>query len=215
MDRYNINTLFEIAFGIKNYAMYKPNGVDSLPDAPGYTFNGIDLIEDETEASRISYMGTPIVFPIKFRGENYNFYNTSGEIEAFDLADFDLPSATLVNFRHPKILGKSTAVGASGTVKEIYGFDDWVVDIRGLCLRDPGHATAKTAYEQHLKLVDFDKVVESITVIGDLFADKDISKLTILETEFKQVQGKPGVIPFYMRCISDLPIELNLNQVGK
>ncbi|TLP81354.1 DUF6046 domain-containing protein [Maribacter sp. ACAM166] len=210
MADYNINTLFEIAFGIKNYAMYRPEGVGSLPNAPGFVYNNIDFIESLEETARVSYMGTPIVFPIKFRGENYKFYNSNGEIENFPVADFDLPSATLVNFRHPKIVSKTTALASNGTVKEMYGFDDWVVDIRGICLRDPGHATAKTAYEQHQKLIEFDEVADSITVIGDLFTDKNISKLTILETEFKQVQGKPGVIPFYMRCISDSPIELDL-----
>ena len=210
MDRYNVNALFQLAFGIKNFAVYNPEGVGTLPNAPAYNFNGIDLIEDVEAANRQSFMGTPIVFPIKFRGENYNFYNSNGDIESYPVADFNLPAATLVNFRHPKILAKTTALANSGTVKEMYGFDDWVVEIRGLCLRDPGHETAPTAYDQHLRLIEFDKIADSITVIGDLFADKDISKLTILETEFKQVQGKPGVIPFYMRCISDMPIELDL-----
>jgi hypothetical protein len=210
MDRYTVSRLFEIAFGIKNYAAYRPESVGSMPNDPEGVYSNINLIEEVAEASRVSYMGTPIVFPIKFRGENYNFYNTSGEIESFPIGDFELPAATMVNFRHSKILSKTTALSANGTVKEMYGFDDWVVDIRGLCLRDPSHATAKTAYEQHQKLVEFDKVADSITVIGDLFADKDISKLVILESEFKQVQGKPGVIPFYLRCISDQPLELEL-----
>lgn len=210
MEGYNVNALFNIAFGIKNFAMYRPESIGSLPNAPGFEYNGISIIEDVDAASRQSFMGTPIVFPIKFRGENYKFYNSNGEIETFPVADFDLPSATLVNFRHPKILSKTTALATNGSVKEMYGFDDWVVDIRGICLRDPGHATAQTAYEQHQKLIEFDQVADSITVIGDLFSDKGIYKLTVLETEFKQVQGKPGVIPFYMRCISDSAIELDL-----
>ncbi|WP_228235937.1 DUF6046 domain-containing protein [Allomuricauda sp. M10] len=208
MKQYDVATLFEIAFGIKNYALYRPEGVGTPPNPPGFNFSGIKVLEDVQEASRLSYMGTPIVFPIKFRGGNYNTYKVTGEIERFPIEDFELPAATLVNFRRAKILSTTNALANSGTVKEMYGFDDWTVDIRGLCLRDPGHPTAKTAYEQHEKLLDFEKIADSVVVVGDLFASKNIHHLVIKEIDFKQVQGKPGVIPFYLRCVSDSSTEL-------
>jgi len=210
MKDYNIATLFEIAFGIKNFAMYRPESVDSKPESPSFNYQGINIVEDVAEASRLSHLGTPILYPIKFKGSPYQFYTTSGELETFPVEDFELPAATLVNFRRAKILSQTTAVAGNGTVKELYGFNDWVIDIRGICLRDPSHPTAKTAYDQHLKLVEWDNIADSITVVGDLFADKDIGNLVIKEMDFKQVQGKPGVIPFFARCISDQPIELFL-----
>lgn len=210
MRKYDVATLFEIAFGIKNYAVFNPEGVGTPPNPPGFNFKGIKVLDDVQEASRLSYMGTPIVFPIKFRGGEYNHYNTSGEITTFSIDDFELPAATLVNFRRAKIMNTTNALSNSGTVKEMYGFDDWIVDIRGLCLSDPGHPTAKTARDQHLKLYEFEKFADSIVVIGDLFSDKDIHHLVIKEIDFKQVQGKPGVIPFYLRCVSDSTTDLNV-----
>lgn len=211
MKQYDVATLFEIAFGIKNYAVFNPEGVGTPPNPPGFNFKGIKVLDDVQEASRLSYMGTPVVFPIKFRGDNYRFYNSSGDIEEFPLEDFELPAATLVNFRRAKIMNTTNALANSGTVKEMYGFDDWIIDIRGLCLRDPGHPNAKTANAQHIMLNKYAEVIESISVVGDLFLDKDIHHLVIKEIDFKQVQGKPGVIPFYLRCVSDQAVELNLN----
>ena len=221
-NNYNTAQLFALAFGIKDFAIYqankalvryKPDGVGTLPEAPDYNFSGIKVLEDVQEASRLSYMGTPIVFPIKFRGDNYRIYNSSGDVDTFPYEDFELPAATLVNFRRAKIMSTTNALANSGTVKEMYGFDDWNIDIRGLCLRDPGHPTAKTAFEQHKMLVDFENVIESIGVTGDLFLEKNIHHLVIKEIDFKQVQGKPGVIPFYMRCVSDQSLELNFNTI--
>lgn len=210
MEAYNINQLFEIAFGIRGLAIFRPEGVDTPPNAPDFDFKGVQVVEDVVEASRISYMGTPIIFPIKFKGGNYRFYNTSGEVERYPVNDFDLPTATLVNFRRAKVKSNTRVLASEGTVKEIYGFDDWVIDIRGLCLKDPGNKTAPTAYDQHLRLLEFENIVDSITVVGDLFADKNIGNITIDEIDFKQVQGKPGIIPFYLRCSSDKPFELEL-----
>ncbi|KQC30176.1 DUF6046 domain-containing protein [Flagellimonas eckloniae] len=216
-NNYNTAEIFALAFGIKNFAIYQANRELVTFDTQGNaaptnkaSYKGVNIIEDVQEASRLSYMGTPIMFPIKFRGDNYRFYDSSGDVIEFPVKDFELPAATLVNFRRAKIMATTNALANNGTVKEMYGFDDWTIDIRGLCLRDPSHPTAKTAIEQHRRLVEFENIIESIAVTGDLFLDKDIHHLVIKEVDFKQVQGKPGVIPFYLRCVSDQSIELNL-----
>ncbi len=151
-----------------------------------------------------------IILPITLKGKQYQIFNEVGDVALKQFEDFEMPAATLVSFRRAKIITKTKALAAKGTVKEMYGFDDWRIDIRGFCLADPAHQTAKSAYEQKLRLYDFDNIVDSIQILGELFNDIDISNITIDELSFDQLKAKPGVIPFYMRCSSDEPLELRL-----
>lgn len=192
MENYKINELFEIAFGIKSVGTYK----------------NVNLQEGTDYATKLSALGTPMIVPIKFKGKGYQVFNDFGDIVLDTYADFDLPASTLVNLRRSKIIQKTKVSGVQSTVKEIFAFDDWQIDIRGFCLADASHPTAKTAREQRKKLYSFDKIVQEIKVVSELFNDFDISHLTIDEMLFTQLKGKPGVIPFYLRCSSDEPSDL-------
>ena len=210
MVEYNIAKLFEIAFGIKSVGVYNVDSYGSKPNNVNFNYSGLEVIPSIDPDAKMSYLGTPIVFPVKFKGKKYQVFNDQGDavLQSFD--DFDLPAATLVRFRRPKIKTKTLTNASKGSVKEIFAFNDWQIDIRGLCLRDPSHPNAQTAFEQKTKLYQFDTIVDSIQVIGKLFNDLDISHLTIDEIVFDQLKGKPGVIPFYMRCSSDEPLDLEL-----
>lgn len=194
MENYNTAQLFEIAFGIKSIGNYKD----------------VKLNDTLDYASKLSSLGTPMIVPIKFKGKGYQIYNSFGEIVTDTFEDFDLPAASLVNLRRAKTQVKTKASAAKGTVKEIFGFDDWRIDIRGFCLADASHKTAKSAREQKIKLNEFDAIVDSIQVVSELFDDFDISHLVIDEIQFNQLKGKPGVIPFYLKCSSDEPFDLFL-----
>lgn len=222
---YNIAKLFEIAFGIRSISAYNVGDVGSLPQdvkhqyqglnkesSNNNTFNysGIEVVNQPHEASRLSHLGTPIILPITLKGKKYQVFDRMGNIVYRQYDDFELPSASLVTMRHAKIINKTKANAANGTVKEMYGFDDWKIEIRGFCLSDPSHQNAQTAYNQKLKLFEFDKIVDSISVISEVFNDLDISNIVIEELSFNQLKGKPGVIPFHMKCVSDEPLELIL-----
>jgi hypothetical protein len=192
MENYNTAELFNLAFGIKSIGNYK---VDKLS-------TGLDY------ESKLSYLGTPMIVPIKFKGKGYQVFNDFGEVVIDTFEDFHLPASTLVNLRRAKTIVKTKASAAKGTVKEIFGFDDWQIDIMGFCLADDAHANAKTARDQKIKLNQFDAIVDSIQVVSELFEDFDISHLVINEIQFNQLRGKPGVIPFSLRCSSDEPSNL-------
>lgn len=208
MDSYNIAQLFDIAFGIKSIGLYKVDKVGDTPKDVNYNYSGIQITESLDYATKLSQLGTPMLVPIKFKGKGYQVYNDFGEIVSDTFEDFELPAATLVNFRRAKTISKTKASAAKGTIKELFGFDDWQIDIRGFCLADSSHATAKTAREQKIKLNEFDAIVDSIQVVSELFDDFNISHLVMEELQFNQLKGKPGVIPFYMRCSSDEPYDL-------
>lgn len=204
----NISSLFEIAFGIKGFVRYQASVGEEPSRTDAARFDGIPVISDPVEASRMSFMGTPVIFPIKFRGGNYNFIDSEGNVVDFQMDDFELPAATIVDFRRPKVMTTSRAVASEGTTKEMYGFDDWQIEIRGIALRDPSRTSDVTAYEQHLRLLEWESVADAISVSGDLFIDKNISHIVIREADFRTVQGKPGMMPFSFKCVSDKPAEL-------
>ncbi|MBU2923058.1 hypothetical protein KO504_17040 [Winogradskyella psychrotolerans] len=199
----DISQLFNAAFGFIPIT-YKPQiGLQPVGKA---VYASVPTEEYEA-AKKMSWMGTPIMFPVSFisSGNKYLQYNGRGElVEVEDLADFDLPPTTVVDFRRAKNVTKTNVLGSNGTVKEIYGFDDWQIRIRGLCLDTP---TVK-AYDLQSELLKWDNLADAIEVQGDLFVDKDIYRITIEEINFTQPQGRHNVIPFEITASSDQPIEL-------
>lgn len=208
---YKVTDLLTKAFGIKGVNMYKSK-MDVSGSASGnqLDYSGVEVVEDVAEASRLSYLGTPIIYPIVLKGKSYKAYGEDGALKDVRLENFELPVVSFSSFRRAKVMSQTRVVAGYGTVKETYGFTDWQIDIRGLCLRDPSHLTAKTAFEQHLELLKYDRVVESIGVLSELYNDKGIDNIVIQEIGFGQIEGKPGAIPFTMRCVSDQPLELVL-----
>jgi hypothetical protein len=198
MKQLNINELFDIAFGIKSVGVFKVDGQESK-NGLSFNYSGVEVTDDINEASRMSYLGTPMIIPMTLKGKKYQVYNAKGEIEDRDFADFEMPAATLVNFRRAKIIAKTKALASSGTVKELYGFDDWQIDIRGFCLKDPSHPNAQSAKQQIKKLLEFEKIVDSIRVFGALFKEKGIDDIVIQQIDIIQ-----------LKCVSDQPIELFL-----
>lgn len=222
MENYNIASLFDIAFGIKSIGAYIVPSTDEKPKNINFDYSGVKFVDDKegnvkfdytgvqvTEsldyATKLSHLGTPMIVPILFKGKRYQVFNDFGDVVLDRYEDFYLPATSLVSLRRAKIISKTKASAASGTVKELFGFDDWVIDIRGFCLADPAHANAKTAREQKIKIAEFEKIVDSIDVVSEIFIDFNIEKLVIEEIQFDQLKGRPGVIPFYMRCTSDEP----------
>lgn len=198
----DISQLFNAAFGFIPIT-YKVDGV--AQNAPQLDFNGIES-KSQAEASKLSWMGTPVLFPIILKGGNYNNYNSDGTVGTVSLNDLELPPTTIADFRRAKNITKTNLLGNNGTVKEIYGFDDWGIRIRGLCLDTPD----SSAYEQHQELLKWEVVTDSIQVVGDLFKDKSIYSLVIEDIDFRQIQGNTSAIPFEITAVSDEPLELIL-----
>jgi hypothetical protein len=200
-NRYNISELFQTAFGVNN-PVYLTVPVDGKKDN-GIVYNtGIKKVE-LPEAKRLSKLGTPIVFPVKFVGGNYKFYDSKAKIITKSLNDFWLPPATMVDFSQAKVITKTDVYGPHGSVKEIYSFDDWIIRIRTLCISDE-----MSAREYEKAIIEWSRAVQSISIEGDLFGWKDIHNITIEEIDIKSLEGSPNVIPIELSCTSDEPFEL-------
>ncbi|UGU15216.1 DUF6046 domain-containing protein [Sinomicrobium kalidii] len=202
--RYDIGRLIREAFGI-NSPVYIIRGRQEVPAPVNYP--GVRVVTTD-EAVKLSDMGTPIVFPVTFKGGTYQVYNAKGELAKKEFADFVLPAATLVDFSRAKNIARTNVLGNNGTVKEIYGFDDWSINLRMVCLPERD----RTAAEQKEILLEWEQVAASFVVEGELFTEKNIFALAIQDINIRQVQGKPEVIPIDMRAMSDEPLELILNE---
>ncbi|MGY0426009.1 MAG: DUF6046 domain-containing protein [Polaribacter sp.] len=196
---FDIATLLSNAFGINTANFVLPNDAPQKGDAKYASIP----VREKKEAKKMSWLGTPIIYPSVFKGSKYQQYK-NGVLELKSFKDFNIPPATLIDFRRAKNITKTRVLGNNGTVKEIYGFDDWQIRFRGLCLDTP----QMSAYEQQQELLKWENLADSIEVIGELFKDKSIYRLVIEDISFRQPEGKQNIIPFEIAAVSDEPLEL-------
>lgn len=196
----NAQDLFIKAFGIAPI-VYQVN--EDERETPNFDYGNIPTKPLE-EAKELSWLGTPIIFPIVFKGGVYKVYGVNGKIEELHLEDFKLPPTTIVDFRRQKLMTKTPILGLNGTVKEVYGHEDWNIRFRGLCLNTP----TQTAHEELAKLLNFEPLISGVEVIGQLFKDKGIYNVSIEEIDIRTLEGRPDVIPFEITACSDVPILL-------
>ena len=204
MEKYNLSQLFKTAFGI-NSPIFITEPV-SKQQRKSFDFKGVEMIEDYYTKEATSWMGTPIIGLLNFNGGFYNKYNSKGEIVQKQLQDFTLPPATLFSFRRSKNITKTNLLGSNGTIKEVFGFDDWVIDVKGLAVDTP----QSSARQQIETLLNWESLANQISISGDLFTKKDISAVVIEDFKQEVIQGNPSVIPFTMTLTSDEDILLIL-----
>lgn len=203
-NRVYLGQLFKAAFGTTPLYMTFPLGKKREVDMSGYNPKITEIVTPE-EAVRKSIYGTPIVFPVKFLGNNkLKKYDDKGRLIDFSLSDFWLPDATMIDFSRAKNIIKTNTLGANGTVKEVYGFDDWNIRIRTLCLRN----RELTEREQEKKLLEWFSVVGKIGVEGYLFTKKDIKSIVLEDIDIKSISGSPNVIPIELTAVSDENVEI-------
>lgn len=193
-------------FGV-SLPIYLPWG-DKDDYTPG-DYGNIQVVSPE-EAERVSWMGTPVLGSFTLQGGTYDSYDNQGNIVDLKLPDFIMPYATLVDFSRAMNVTKTKVLGNSGTVKEIYGLDDWNINIRGFCIDDNDRLTHKKAREQIDALCQWRNVTDTINVSGNLFDQKGIYGICIEQFNIRAIQGKYNVIAFEMQAVSDNVIELSI-----
>lgn len=220
---YKITDLLATAFDIK-IPIRIPNPVTIAKDKLGqhYTIGDerdntgniyypkIIMKDKEAQSVSVSWMGTPILFPFTLKGGEYKRYKKNGELEKITMGDFILPAATVIDFSRAKNIISTEVLGGNGTVKELFGFDDWKIRIRGFCLDDNNRKSSKTAQEQKEQLLLWEQVCGGITVIGELFYEKGINEIIAEVISFRQLEGKPNVIPYEISASSNEPMSLTL-----
>lgn len=207
--RYNFSELFSVAFGIgTKFFPVKYNHPTEQSEGVGNIHFDIPSIDNKEEAIELTKLGTPILFPITFIGKGYNKYDRNGKIINVELKDFRLPASSLIEISRDKAETTTPLSGITGSVKEIYGFEDWKITIKGICFNEQNHPTHKTPIEQKNELYQWESLADSIKIESEILRDFDIYNLFIKNIQFGQIAGKPEFLPFQIECLSDEPIEL-------
>ena len=213
--KFNLSQLFGAAFGISSPIFITADtNVSIASGSDKYVTNlndykGVVFIEDYYEKEATSWMGTPILGLLTFKAGTYKIYSGKGELNDIELPDFILPPATLFSFRRAKNITKTNLLGSNGTVKEIFGFDDWVIDVKGLAVDTP----ESSARDQLRDLKVWEELASAIKVSGRLFGMKKIDAVVMDDYKEESIQGSPGIIPFSMTLTSDEAVELILPDV--
>lgn len=219
---FNISELYNAAFGFGrgrlpirfetpskqenktdlSYTIPSDNGSETIIK---FDLPAIDNVEEALEKSAL---GTPILFPITFDGRKYNVYDNSGKIVQKEMPSFRLPISTICEFSISKIDTLTPLSGGVGSVKEIYGFDDWSINIKGLCFPDPSHPQTSNPYEQDRILTEWKMLADAVDITGELFLSRGIHQIYIRDIKSSQLPGKPNFIPFEITAFSDKMIDL-------
>jgi hypothetical protein len=197
--KYNVSEILKNAFGIKS-PIYFPDTEEKEKNV--LSLEGVEVLPDYYESEGTSWMGTPIVFSAVFKGGIYKQYNELGKIVNTNLNDFQLPTATIFSFRRAKNISRTNILGSNGTVKEIFGHDDWIIDVKGVALDEPN----KTAMEQINELLNWERLADSINISGKLFNQHKIDKVCISDFSSDILQGQGGATSFQFQLYSDTEI---------
>ena len=205
-NRIYLGQLFKAAFGTVPVYLTVPIGKEKPAGRSGYK---PEMIEDITYEDTLikSIYNTPIIFPVVFKGGQHKVYNDKGQIIYRDYQDLLLPATTMVDFGRAKNIVKTNMLGANGTVKEIYGFDDWNIRIRTLCIK--GDLQAREYVE---RLHQFNEIIGPIEIESALFSKKMIHSIVIEELNEKSLEGQPNVIPIEINCVSDEDIQIIISK---
>ena len=206
-NRAVLGQLFKTAFGVSPVYITVPIGKPKQVKIEGFNPSVKDEFVNEDQVLKSVY-GTPIVFPVQFRGGDYPVYDWYGKPKMKRYDDLWLPATTMVDFSRAKNVIKTNVLGANGTIKEVFGFDDWNIRIRMLCINDNKYK----AREYADMLQDWFEIAGGINVFGSIFSKKEIYNIVIENIDIKSVTGSPDVIPIEMTAVSNEPIEIFLNK---
>lgn len=206
-NRAVLGQLFRAAFGVAPVYITVPIGKTKEIKIEGFNPNVKEDFVNEDQILKSVY-GTPIIYPVQFRGGDYPIYDWYGKPKLKRYDDLWLPATTMLDFSRAKNTIKTNVLGLNGTVKEIFGFDDWQIRIRMLCLNDNKYK----AIEYADMLQDWFEIAGGINVFGSIFSKKEIYNISIEDFDVRSVSGSPNVIPIEMTAVSNEPVEIFLNK---
>lgn len=199
----NIQEALQLAFGESaGYAPVVGKDIGSKPE-----YSELSVIEQE-EAVKRTAVGTPLIFPILFEGGNFKVYKEDGTLGEQSFADFTMPGATITDVSRAKNMVTKRVSGAKSTVKQIMGFDDWRIRMRGVMFPELGHQFPNP-HDQKKQLHAWDNVVGKVRVVSQVLNDIGINYMTITFIRFRQIAGRPDMIPFEISALSDKNIEID------
>ena len=219
IDTGYVSKLLADVFGIES-PVFIPGYLKRTGKAPSYT----DVKEEnrpnglaspyagvEVKSPGPDYDNAPVRFGQKtfgtfwFESDTYKTWDDyKGKLTDVTLKKLLMPLASLVNFSRSKNITKTPMLGGRGSIKEIYSLQDWSISINGIILPDSlNPLTQQSVTEQQEAIQQFNEVAGSIKVAGQLFEQRNISRIVIESLSFSPVRGKPGMMQYKIEAVSD------------
>lgn len=129
---------------------------------------------------------------------------------------FEFPNEPLIAISLTKTIVETATVGSNrkGTVKEYINTEDYVLNIRGLCINfdDPDEYPA----EQVSALVEMFDINEALEVKDNLYLEQfGIRKLVLKGIQFDEMVGEGGMQKYSITAVSDQDFYADLNEKNK
>lgn len=204
---------FAAAFGVRKQ-LFIPVNTEEQQNKKAFTQQEQITEEQETfsqlpkllfdNSSVKSTLGTMVVSPITFKGGSYKERLTDGQLINSNYEELALSPTATIEVTLNKITVETPKYGGRGTFKELTGFSDPKVTIRGFLVGED----LQRPESQIRQLLALKQVPSAIGVVCDYLSWLDIHYLVVQELRLSSLKGKPSLQPFEMICLGDEPVQL-------
>jgi hypothetical protein len=237
--KYALGNIYRSAFpSLANQVIYKVEGIkdlakdkasnlvglgyklpESQSQSPELNYSGMPVVTLD-ENNVMSYLNTPIEQQIIFKAGNYDVLKNGIVVSRNFPNDYPLSASCICEFSRGKIMDKTNINGTEGYVKELWGFEDWTVNIKGLLFCERNNMSKNNSAifpdEEIKKLKEYEEITDAVDVFGVMFGLLDIKSLSVEKVSVSDIKGVPNAKSFQMFCTSDTAQELIIknNQLG-
>lgn len=170
-------------------------GLEAVVTKAMPTINIAQPVRLNGDEAPVSLLGTPVF-------DNMILFDEENSLELkVDTVLFDV--------NRPKIMERSVVQGRDGRVKEFISHDDYNINIRGLLVSPEKGLYPLDDMNALIKLCDLKK---EIKITSDYLALFGITDIVIQNSFFPQRRGHQNTQLFSLRCYSDKPVELIINE---
>ncbi len=191
-----VGVLLNEVFGYRWQSMHDV----SLDTKPGGLASPYTVILEDT----VDYEDAPVRYGAKawgafwFEAGEYKKYDHKGKLVAVSLPELLMPLASLVSFSRDK------KVTETNDVIETSMMNKWSIAIQGIIFNDPYNPLNQQTVEEQMEWIqNYHETANSIRVRGQIFANRDITRIVTTSLKFDPVQGKPGMWQYSMEAVSD------------
>lgn len=169
--------------------------------------NNVDYVfpdpEDMDEEVARSYLGTPVLSNLVFAAGSYQL---KGETINFEGLRID---TILMTVNQVKNIVKTPVAGRNGSVKEYISDGDFVIGLQGAIVNETGGSAYPR--ESMQILMDLLRAPVALQFTSNFLDFLGTFDLVVTDYNIPQIKGQRNMQVFQVNCLSDNPLELQLN----
>lgn len=170
-------------------------------EAANVAFRNVDS-EYADDPVGVSQLGTPVVDNLIFKAGSYEADGVTVNYEEVRI------DAVVMVVDQSKNIVTTQVQGRAGTVKEYISEGDFTVSIKGVIT---SLSSKQYPRDEVLNLVEICKAPVAVSVASKFLTLFGIADVVITNYNFYQKQGNENSQNFQIECLSDTPIELQLD----